>query len=195
MASRLTILFGLLGAASALTLKVAGRGEECVELFAEKEQQVIFSFQVIAGGELDLDAVVKGPSGQELRKWERQSEGRLHWKAEQEGAYTACLSNMMARWTPKWVSFYFSLGHSPNAAKLEHLDPIEKTIIQLTEGLGELQEEQKELRAVERVHRDTIEATNERILRWSAFEAVVLVVVGLFQMYYLKRFLEVKASI
>eukprot|EP01065_Artemidia_motanka_P025055 TRINITY_DN29955_c0_g1_i1.p2 TRINITY_DN29955_c0_g1~~TRINITY_DN29955_c0_g1_i1.p2 ORF type:complete len:199 (+),score=82.67 TRINITY_DN29955_c0_g1_i1:63-659(+) len=180
--------------AAAMTLKIGGRTEECMDLVAEQEQPLNFFFRVTAGGELDVDVKITGPGGQELRRWEKQTEGRHNWHAAAAGTYTVCLSNMMARWTPKWVNFNFVAGHSPHTARLEHLDPIEKTIIQLTEGLAELQEEQKELRAVERVHRDTIESTNERILWWSVFEAVALCAVGLCQMYYLKRFLEVKAS-
>eukprot|EP01062_Namystynia_karyoxenos_P066311 TRINITY_DN60274_c0_g1_i1.p2 TRINITY_DN60274_c0_g1~~TRINITY_DN60274_c0_g1_i1.p2 ORF type:complete len:195 (+),score=68.69 TRINITY_DN60274_c0_g1_i1:101-685(+) len=180
--------------AEGLTLKVEPRSEDCMEEAVEKDQPVAFAFQVVAGGELDLDATVTDSAGQEYT-WKGQSEGRREWKAPANGVFRVCLSNQMARWTPKWVSFYLSIGHSPNTARLEHLDPIEKTIIQLTEGLRHLQDEQKELRAVERVHRDTIEATNERILWWSGFEAAVLVAMGLFQVYYLKRFLEVRATI
>ena len=40
-----------------------------------------------------------------------------------------------------------------------------------------------------------IETTNVRMLYWSMFEVFVLITMGFFQIYYLKRFLEVKSSV
>ena len=40
---------------------------------------------------------------------------------------------------------------------IEHLDPIEKTVLDLNQDLNELQEEQKYLRSVERLHRESTE--------------------------------------
>lgn len=38
---------------------------------------------------------------------------------------------------------------------VEHLDPIERSILRLSEGLTQIQNEQKYLRMRERVHRDS----------------------------------------
>ena len=65
----------------------------------------------------------------------------------------------------------------------------------LNEDLAELEEEQRALRVTERLHRDTVEETAEYLLYWSLFEAAVLVGMGLFQMRYLKRFLEVRSTV
>lgn len=44
----------------------------------------------------------------------------------------------------------------------------------------------------ERVHRNTAESTNARVKWWSVFQLGVLVVNCVFQVFYLKRFFEVK---
>lgn len=47
----------------------------------------------------------------------------------------------------------------------------------------------------EATHRMTAKSTKSRIVWWSLLETVVLIGVCLFQVYYLKRFFEVKRGI
>eukprot|EP01061_Rhynchopus_euleeides_P009366 TRINITY_DN18531_c0_g1_i1.p1 TRINITY_DN18531_c0_g1~~TRINITY_DN18531_c0_g1_i1.p1 ORF type:complete len:210 (+),score=100.40 TRINITY_DN18531_c0_g1_i1:40-630(+) len=196
MMLRAAVLAGVVCAAHALTIKVEPRTEECfVEKVEQRQTPMRFIFQVTHGGQLDVDVNIYDPAGGRIQQLQAVADGRHDWIATAKGDYKVCFSNMMARWTPKWVSFYYTQGHSQDTAKVEHLDPIEKAVISLSEGLSNLQEEQKHLRAVERLHRETIETTNDRILWWSCCEAVVLVAMGLSQIYYLKRFLERKSSI
>lgn len=64
--------------------------------------------------------------------------------------------------------------------------------MQLSEGLTAITNEQAYMRMRERVHRNTSESTNSRVVWWSAFEVIVLLAMSLWQIYYLRRFFEVK---
>lgn len=44
----------------------------------------------------------------------------------------------------------------------------------------------------DRIHRAINESTNSRVAIWSGFEAVVLVAMTMAQVFYLKRFFEVR---
>lgn len=44
----------------------------------------------------------------------------------------------------------------------------------------------------DKIHRKINENTNSRVVMWSTFEALVLIVMTVGQVYYLKRFFEVK---
>lgn len=44
----------------------------------------------------------------------------------------------------------------------------------------------------DKIHRSVNESTNSRVVLWSTFEALVLVLMTVGQVYYLKRFFEVK---
>jgi p24 family protein beta-1 len=68
-----------------------------------------------------------------------------------------CFSNLMSTLTPKTVSFNIHVGDvlDPHLANLEHIDPIEKSIMRLSEGLSNIQNEQKYLRLREMTHRDS----------------------------------------
>ena len=179
---RSALLLAVVACAVGITVKVEPRSEEClIEEISDHGVPITMIFQVTAGGHLDIDCMISDQRGNVIQSYKGQQDGRHHWTSVGSGEYKICFSNEMARYTPKWVSFYISVGNSPNTARLEHLDPIEQTIIQLSQGLTELQDEQKLLRAVERLHRDTIDTTNTRILYWSIFEAIVLVTMGLFQ--------------
>ena len=182
---RAAILLGAVCAVQGLTLKVEPRSDECfIENVEMRSTPMKLIFQVTHGGQLDIDVNVYDPAGAKIHQLQSVTDGRHDWVATSKGAYKVCFSNMMARWTPKWVSFYYIQGNSHDTAKVEHLDPIEKAVIALSQGLTSMQDEQKHLRAVERLHRETIDVTNSRIMYWSCFEACVLVVMGLCQVCY-----------
>ena len=49
--------------------------------------------------------------------------------------------------------------------------------------------------ARERVHRDTVESTNDRVKYFSIVEFVVLIVTNVWQIYALRKFFEKRRSI
>ena len=65
-------------------------------------------------------------------------------------------------------------------------------IKELSTALMGVKHEQDYMEVRERIHRSINESTNQRVLLWSIFEAVVLVAMTVGQVYYLKRFFEVR---
>lgn len=192
------LVAALIQFASSLTFKIDAHREECFYEHIEKEHvKVLLQFQVSSGGFLDIDLHVFDPTNSLIHKSERESEGKVTFNADKVGHYKFCFSNMMSTVTTKTVSFNVHIGDllDPNLAKLEHLDPIEKSIMRLSEGLSQIQNEQKYLRLREMTHRDITEATCARLLWWSIFEVFILVFMSVFQVYYLRRFFEVKTKV
>jgi hypothetical protein len=64
--------------------------------------------------------------------------------------------------------------------------PIEREVRELAIGLQAVKDEQEYIVIRERVHRNTAESTNDRVKWWSIGQAVVLVAVCGFQVYYLQ---------
>ena len=58
-----------------------------------------------------------------------------------------------------------------------------------------IKDDQQYIITRERVHRDTAESTNSRVVWWSIFQLLVLGGVCYWQIYYLKHFFEVKRVI
>lgn len=67
------------------------------------------------------------------------------------------------------------------------------TVKKLSELLDQVKDEQSYLVLRERTHRNTAESTNTRVKWWSVFQLGTVVGVGLFQVWWLRRFFEVKS--
>lgn len=59
----------------------------------------------------------------------------------------------------------------------------------------QVKDEQAYIVMREQMHRDTAESTNGRVKWWSTFQMAVLVAEGIFQVWWLKRFFEVRRSL
>jgi len=157
-------------------------------------------FKVTKGGFLDIDIQIKGPDGRIIYNAERQTEGKYSFVAHEHGLYTFCFSNRMSTLTPKVVSFVANIGEAPpptpiDGAKPEHLTTLEASVAQLAASVQSAVNEQSYLKMREAVHRNTNESTNGRVIWWSLFEVLVLLAMSLWQIYYLRRFFEVKRPV
>lgn len=65
-------------------------------------------------------------------------------------------------------------------------------IKELSSSLTNVKHEQEYMQVRDRIHRSINESTNSRVVMWAFFEAVVLIVMTVGQVYYLKRFFEVR---
>lgn len=190
------VLVAMGQSASALTTKIEPRQKACFTEEAPVDVPLSFQFQVTAGGKLDVDCEVFDATGRRLHAWKDATEGRYNVRGDHSSTkYKFCFGNEMAAFTPKWVNFHFLKGHHPNAAKVDQLDPIERQIQTLSTDIDALLEAQLRLRQAEHDHRNTVEDSNERMLLWSIFEALALFVMGLFNIFFVKRFLEVRTTL
>lgn len=74
-------------------------------------------------------------------------------------------------------------------------DSLDYAIHRLSQLTSDVKAEQSYLVIRERTHRNTAESTNSRVKWWSLFQIVVVVLNSLFQIYYLRRFFEVKSVV
>jgi emp24/gp25L/p24 family/GOLD len=69
---------------------------------------------------------------------------------------------------------------------------LDDMIRELSGSLVGIKHEQEYMHIRDRIHRDVNESTNSKVVWWSIFEAGILVLMTVGQIYYLKRFFEVK---
>jgi len=104
----------------------------------------------------------------------------------------------MARWTAKVVSFDVIIlngqGKGETLTKTA-LSPMETSVQRISQSLDDADRDQRHLRVREQKHRDTAESTNGRVLWYSVIESMILVAVSAGQVYYLRKFFEVKRSV
>ncbi|KAE9555104.1 hypothetical protein FO519_001679 [Halicephalobus sp. NKZ332] len=156
-------------------------------------------FEVAEGGFLDIDVVITGPDHKEIYKGVRESSGKYTFAAHMDGTYTYCFSNKMSTMTPKMVLFTIDVTTGqenkpdPNAPGQDgEGQKLEEMIRELSNALTSVKHEQEYMEVRERVHRGINENTNSRVVIWAVFEAIVLVAMTAGQVFYLKRFFEVR---
>ncbi|XP_026740524.1 transmembrane emp24 domain-containing protein 2 [Trichoplusia ni] len=193
------ILFAasLLNTAHSYTITVDAHAEECFFENVEADTKMGLTFEIAEGGFLDIDVTITGPDGAVIYKGERESSGMYTFSAPTAGRYTYCFSNKMSTMTPKVVMFNLEVGAAPQAQtgnKEEEVNhnKLEDMIKELGTTLKTVKHDQEYMQVRDRIHRAINESTNSRVVMWSIFEASVLLVMTLGQVYYLKRFFEVQ---
>ena len=146
-----------------------------------------------------------GPDGKTIHQEDRASSGKYTFAAHTDGVYTYCFGNKMSTMTPKAVMFSMDVGDAPKhetehaagqaaagAAKPDEHNKLEEQIKELSAALTSVKHEQEYMSVRDRIHRSINESTNSRVVLWAFFEALVLVAMTLGQVFYLKRFFEVR---
>ena len=135
--------------------------------------------------------------------------GDHSFTASMDGRYTYCFSNEHWSANSKEVSFnVHGIVYVPESEAAQ--DPLEKegknnpgswgpwadhfAVRQLSELVASVKDEQGYIVVRERTHRNTAESTNARVKWWSIFQLMVLSGEGVFQVWWLKRFFEVRIS-
>lgn len=137
-----------------------------------------------------MDLQMAQPDGTMMNEQRKKDTGTFSFTAVQDGRYRYCFSNEMSTVTAKTVSFNV---HGVMYVEDEgHVAPIEREIRALSSALEAVKDEQEYIVVRERLHRDTAESTNDRVKWWSIIQTVVLFAVCAWQVFYLKRFFEVR---
>ncbi|KAF2159151.1 hypothetical protein M409DRAFT_61100 [Zasmidium cellare ATCC 36951] len=200
----MALLFGLLlsflslftlGDAHNILLRAHSR--ECFHEALHKDDRMTVTFQVGdrefgGSGNLDIDFWIQAPAGNNLIDQRTVSSGDHSFEAKEDGKYTYCFSNEHWSANTKEVSFnvhgivYVPESEAPS-------DPLEKEVRSMSELLAQVKDEQGYIVVRERTHRNTAESTNSRVKWWSIFQLGVLIGEGVFQVWWLRRFFEVKS--
>lgn len=200
------LLLGLLAAGAALlqtvtahNIQLPAHGRECFFEELHKDDKMTVTYQVGdrefgGAGNLDIDFWITNPPGQYETLQKSTSNGDFTFTAHHDGKYMYCFSNEHWGASSKEVSFnvhgivYVSEADGPK-------DPLEAEAQKLSEMLAQVKDEQSYIVVRERTHRNTAESTNARVKWWNLFVITVVVGESIFQVWWLRRFFEVKRVI
>ncbi|KAI8638279.1 emp24/gp25L/p24 family/GOLD-domain-containing protein [Parasitella parasitica] len=169
---------------------------QCYHEDLEVGEKITVSYQVGDGGNHDIDFLFKDPTDAIVISTTKISSNSHSLQANIEGRYTYCFSNEFSTVSEKKVGFnvHENIQKIHDSIK-EHTYPLEKEIAELAESIFAVKAQQEYIVVRERQHRDTAESTNARVKWWSMAQLGLLISVCLWQVYYLKRFFEVKRAV
>ncbi|OHF01318.1 emp24/gp25L/p24 family/GOLD [Colletotrichum orchidophilum] len=194
--TKLLLAAGLVHSALAHNIQLPAHGRECFHESLHRDDKMTVTFQVGdrefgSAGNLDIDFWITNPQGQYETFDKSVSNGDFSFDAKHDGKYTYCFGNEHWGAHSKEVSFnvhgivYVSETEVP-------ADPLEVEVRHLSELLAQVKDEQSYIVLRERTHRNTAESTNSRVKWWNLFVIGLVVGESVFQVWWLRRFFEVK---
>jgi len=196
----IVLLLACVSQAACYMLYLDAKAEECFYEELVANQKAGLSFEVAEGGFLDVDVTLKDPAGQILYAANQETEGRFRFAATTGGNYVFCFSNAMSTVTPKVLKFKM-ITLQPKAASEDEKDMTDEDkkiagmISELRNQLREVKEEQDYMEIRDVAHGEINNNTNRRVVIWAFFEFSLLVTMTVGQIYYIKRFFEVRRII
>ncbi|KAF5212255.1 putative endosomal protein [Clavispora lusitaniae] len=195
----LSIWLLLVAIASAHTVLLPPNGKQCFFENLKRNDELSISFQVGSrdpqnAEQYTIDFYITGPNNKVERSLYGSDHGDETIKAMAEGKYQYCFSNEKSSRVDLDVSFnvHGVIYIDVNDPKSDTLD---YAISKLSQLASDVKAEQNYLVIRERTHRNTAESTNSRVKWWSVFQIIVVALNSVFQIYYLKRFFEVRSVV
>jgi len=177
-------------------IQLRAHSRECFHEALHSDDKMTVSFQVGdrefgGSGNLDIDFWITNPQGGYQYHERSVSYGDYSFTANMDGKYIYCFSNEHWSANSKEVSFnVHGIVYVPESEATQ--DPLEKEVRALSELVAAVKDEQSYIVVRERTHRNTAESTNGRVKWWSLFQLIILIAEGVFQVWWIKRFFEVK---
>jgi hypothetical protein len=179
-----------------LTFELPDSAKECFHQEIEKGTESTLEFQVVTGGQYDVDVILTDPKKNTLYKQIKKQYDSHTWTAEMTGEYVACFSNEFSTFSHKLVYIDFQVGdEDPLPGIGEHvgaLTQMESSAQEIHEDLNAVIDYQTHHRLRETQGRKRAEDLNERVMIWSIFVTVAVFAVGFGQVVVLKSFFAEK---
>ncbi|KAG5449808.1 Suppressor/enhancer of lin-12 protein 9 [Clonorchis sinensis] len=174
---------------------IDANGEECFIERIPPNKKFTLHYEVAEGGFLDIDAAVYGPDGKLMYNEIKKPNGRPKFVASKGGSYKYCFGNKMSSLTPKVVLFELEVEEDHLQAEDKDDDAHKKLVNMVNELSHSIESVKLEMEYVAlrtNIHWNINQNTNFRVVLWAAFEAVLIITMSIGQVFYLKRFFEVR---
>ncbi|KAJ3641027.1 hypothetical protein Zmor_027555 [Zophobas morio] len=178
--------------ATELTFELPDSAKECFHQEIKKNTSVTLEFQVVTGGQYDVDVTLQDPKGQIIYQQIKMQFDSHVFTTEQTGVYVVCFSNEFSTFSHKLVYMDFQVGdEQPLPGLGEHvtvMTQMESSAHDIHKALSTILDFQTHHRLREAQGRKRAEDLNERVLWWSIMESVAIITIAVGQVFVLKNF-------
>ncbi|XP_046544059.1 transmembrane emp24 domain-containing protein 7-like isoform X2 [Haliotis rubra] len=176
-----------------LTFELPDNERQCFFEKIDKGVKSTLEFQVITGGQYDVDMELTAPNGQILYKDVKKQYDSFTWTPDLGGIYKFCFSNEFSTFSHKVVYFDLEVGEEKPIvedanAHATAMTLMESSAVNIHEDLKTIDDYQTHFRLPESQGRAFAEDLNERVMFWSIGESVVVVIIGIGQILVLRSF-------
>ncbi|XP_054477202.1 transmembrane emp24 domain-containing protein 3 [Anoplopoma fimbria] len=183
-----------------LTFELSDNEKQCFYEELETDVKFEIDFQVIAGGNYDVDSFVTDPQNNVLYNEKKKQYDSFSHTTAMGGVYKVCFSNEFSTFTHKTVYLDFRHGDEEPLIQTMNgataLTQLESSCVAIHEVLKVVADSQTWYRLREAHDRMKADHLLERVTYWSIGETVLLFVIGVGQVVLLKSFFsERKGSV
>ncbi|KAG8227649.1 hypothetical protein J437_LFUL007845 [Ladona fulva] len=179
-----------------LTFELPDNAKECFYQEIEKNITSTLEFQVVTGGQYDVDVTLEAPNKKILYMQKKAQYDSHTFTAEMSGIYVVCFSNEFSTFVHKLVYMDFQVGdEAPLPGVGDHvtvMTQMESSAQEIHKNLNNIIDYQTHHRLMEAQGRKRAEDLNERVLKYSLIETLAILAVGLGQVLILKNFFAEK---
>lgn len=202
LVSTLALLAALLSLTEAveLTFELPDNAKQCFYEEIKEHTKTTVEFQVIIGGNYDVDLVITGPGNVELYKQQQKQFDTVQFTSQSSGVYSACFSNEFSTFSHKLVYMNFQVGEEQplpgqHAEKQSAMTKMEDSITQIHKNLNTVGDYQTHYRLRENHGRKIAEDLNSRVMWYSAIESFAICSIFLTYVMVMKGFFSDKKTI
>lgn len=175
-----------------LTFELPDNEVQCFYEHINKGVSTVVEFQVVTGGNYDVDMTMKSPKGKILYQDQKKQYDSFKHMTDVEGIYEVCFSNEFSTYTHKVVFIDWQVGEetpliSPSSPD-KAMTFMESAAQSVHEKLNQILDDQTHYRLREAQGRAHAEDLNERVQLWSIAQLVVIVLVGVLQITLIRSF-------
>nr|XP_057945715.1 transmembrane emp24 domain-containing protein 3 [Doryrhamphus excisus] len=182
--------------ATELTFELPDNEKQCFYEDLEKDVKFDIDYQVISGGNYDVDCFVTDPLDNILYTENRKQYDSFSHTTAMKGVYKVCFSNEFSTFSHK--SIYLDVRHGdedpllPSMTRATALTQLESTCVSIHEILKVVAESQTWYRLREAHDRTRADQLLERVTFWSIGETILLFIIGIGQVMLLRSFFSDK---
>jgi len=208
----LTSFLSVFGIETDLTIYVNAREVSCFYQYIEKGTAFEVEYQVVDGGDLDINFSVRTPSGRIMVNEYRKNDGEHKLDGIEAGDYKLCLDNAFSRFSEKVVYIEIITDTAdPNWDKLSDfgydydydvasvfeltLEEIKSSFDTVRGHLDKSIQTQRMLRAIEARDRSVAEDNFIRVNFWAPVQLVIMILVALSQVYFIRQLFGDSSSV
>ncbi|CRK96855.1 CLUMA_CG009954, isoform A [Clunio marinus] len=180
-----------------LTFELPDNSKECFYQEVLKNRSAILEYQVITGGQYDVDVELLSPTKEIIYRQIKSQFDSHQFTAPKTGVYAACFSNEFSTFSHKLIYMDFSLTEevNPLPGVDEHatvLTQMEQTAQEIHKSLNAILDYQTHHRLREAQGRKRGEDLNERVLWFSIIETSAMLIIAITTVIVLRSFFTEK---